>query len=43
MIKSKRINYFFNIKACDEDEKHTSMSTKLEKFHENPTIEKNEK
>jgi len=43
MIKSKRIDSFFKRKACDEDEKNASTSSKIEKLHENPNIEKNEK
>ena len=30
-------------KACDEDEKNASTSSKFEKLHENPNIEENEK
>jgi len=30
-------------KACDEDEKNASTSSKIEKLHENPNIEENEK
>ena len=30
-------------KACDEDEKNASTSSKIEKLHENPKIEENEK
>jgi len=43
MAKSKIIYFFFKWKACDEDEKSTSMSYKLEKLYENPKIEENEK
>jgi len=43
MIKSKRIDSFFKRKACDEDEKNASTSSKIEKLHENPNIEENEK
>ena len=43
MVKSKIIDFFFKQKACDEDEKSTSMSYKLEKLDENPKIEENEK
>jgi len=43
MIKSKRIDSFFKRKACDEDEKNVSTSSKLGKLHENPKIEENEK
>jgi len=43
MIKSKQINSFFKRKACNEDEKNTSTSTKLEKLRENSKIEENEK
>ena len=43
MIKSKRIYSFFKRKACDEDEKNASTSSKIEKLHENPNIEENEK
>jgi len=35
--------FFFKWKACDEDEKSTSMSYKLEKLYENSNIEENEK
>ena len=43
MVKSKRINYFFKRKACDEDEKNASMSSKIEKLHKSPKIEENKK
>jgi len=43
MVKCKRIDYFFKRKACDEDEKNASTSSKLGKLHENPKIEENEK
>ena len=43
MIKSKRMDSFFKRKACDEDEKNASTSSKIEKLHENPNIEENEK
>jgi len=43
MIKSKIIDLFFKRKTCNEDEKNVSTSTKLEKLHENPRIEENEK
>ena len=43
MVKNKRINYFFKRNACDEDEKKTSTSSKLEKLHDNPKIEENKK
>ena len=35
--------FFFKWKACDENEKSTSVSYKLEKLYENPKIEENEK
>jgi len=41
MIKSKIIDSFFKRKACDEDEKNASTSSKIEKLHENPNIEEN--
>jgi len=41
MAKSEIIDFFFKWKACDEDEKSTSMSYKLEKLYEE--IEENEK
>jgi len=43
MVKSKKIYSFFKRKACDEDEKNASTSSKIVKLHENPTIEENEK
>jgi len=43
MIKSKRIDSFFKRKACDEDEKNASTSSKIQKLHENPNIEENGK
>ena len=43
MIKSKRIDSFFKRKVCDEDEKNASTSSKIEKLHDNPNIEENEK
>jgi len=43
MIKSKRIDSFFKRKTCDEDEKNASTSSKIEKLHDNPNIEENEK
>jgi len=43
MIKSKRIDSFFKRKACDKDEKNAFTSSKIEKLHENPNIEENEK
>jgi len=43
MIKSKRIDSFFKRKACDEDEKNASTSSKIEKLHDNSNIEENEK
>jgi len=43
MIKSKRIDYFFQRKVCDEDEKNAFTSSKIEKLHENPNIKENEK
>jgi len=43
MTKSKKIDSFFKRKACDEDEKNASTSSKIEKLHENPNIEENEK
>jgi len=43
MIKSKRIDSFFKRKACDEDEKNASASSKIEKLRDNPNIEENEK
>jgi len=43
MVKSKRIDSFFKRKACDEDEKNASTSSKIKKLHENPKIEENEK
>jgi len=43
MVKSKRIYSFFKRKACDEDEKNVSTSSKIEKLHENPKIEENKK
>jgi len=43
MIKSRRIDSFFERKACDEDEENASTSSKLEKLHDNPKIEENEK
>jgi len=43
MVKSKRIDSFLKMKACDEDEKKAPTSFKLEKLHENPKIEENEK
>jgi len=41
MIKSKIIYSFSKRKACDEDEKNASTSSKIEKLHENPNIEEN--
>jgi len=43
MIKSNRIDSFFKRKTCDEDEKNASMSSKIEKLHDNSNIEENEK
>jgi len=43
MIKSKRIDSFFKRKACIEDEKNASKPSNIEKLHENPKIEENEK
>ena len=43
MVKSKRMDSFFKRKACDEDGKKTFTSSKIEKLHENPNIEENEK
>jgi len=43
MIKSKKIDYCFKRKTCGGYEKNVSMSTKLEKLHENPISEENEK
>ena len=43
MIKSKRIDSLFKRKACDEDENNASTSSKIEKLHDNPNIEENEK
>jgi len=43
MIKSRRIDYFFKRNACDENEKNASMSSKLEKLHDNSKIEENKK
>ena len=43
MIKSKIIDSFLKRKACDKDEKNASTSSKIEKLHENPNIEENEK
>jgi len=43
MVKSKRIDSFFKRKTFDEDEKNASTSSKIEKLHENPKIEENEK
>jgi len=43
MIKSRRVDSFFKRNACDEDEKKTSTSSKLEKLHDNPKIEENKK
>jgi len=43
MIKSKIIDSFFKRKTCDEDEKNASMSSKIEKLHDNTNIEENEK
>jgi len=42
-IKSKIIDSFFKRKTYDEDEKNIYTSTKLEKLHENPRSEENEK
>ena len=39
----KELILFFKRKACDEDEKNASTSSKIEKLHENPNIEENEK
>jgi len=41
MIKVKQFILFVRGKVCDEDEKDTSTSTKLEKIHENPKIKEN--
>jgi len=38
MIKSRIIDSFFKKNVCDEDEKNASMSSKLEKLHNNPKI-----
>jgi len=45
MIKSKKIDFCFCFKrkTCDKDEKNAFTSIKLEKLHEDPIIEKNEK
>jgi len=43
MVKNKIIDSFFKRKACGEDEKNASTSSKIEKLHENPKIEENEK
>jgi len=42
MIKSKKIDFFFKRKTCDEDEKKESTSIKVETFRENPKIKENE-
>jgi len=43
MIKIIRIDSFFKRNARDEDKKNASTSSKLEKLHNNPKIEENEK
>jgi len=43
MIKSRRIDSFYKRNVCDEDEKNTFTSSKLEKLYGNPTIKENEK
>jgi len=43
MVKSEIIDSFFKRKACDEGEKNVSMSSKIDKLHENPKIKENEK
>jgi len=43
MIKSRRIDSFFKRNACDANEKNVSTSSKLEKLHDNPKNEENEK
>jgi len=43
MIKSRNIDSFFKRNVYDEDEKNAFMSSKLEKHHDNPKIEENEK
>jgi len=43
MMKSKRIDFLFKKNACDEDEKNASILIKIEKFHDNLRIKKNEK
>jgi len=43
MAMSERIDSFFKRKACDEEEKNASTSSKIEKLHENPRTWENEK
>jgi len=43
MIKSRRIDSFYKRNVCDENEKNAFTSSKLEKLHDNPKIEENEK
>jgi len=33
MVKSKRIDSFFKMKVCNEDEKNTFTSSKIKKLH----------
>jgi len=43
MIKSRRIDSFLKRNAYDKDEKNVFTSSKLEKLHDNPKNEENEK
>jgi len=43
MIKNRRIDSFFKRNACHEDEINASILSKLEKLHDNPEVEENEK